>query len=36
MFDFDALNVLIGTPQMLEQGRRYEGFAPARQKGGAA
>lgn len=25
MFDFDALNEIIGTPQMLEQGDRYEG-----------
>ncbi len=25
MFDFGALNRLIGTPAMLEQGRRYEG-----------
>lgn len=24
MFDFDALNRLIGTPEMLERGRRYE------------
>ena len=24
MFDFDALNRLIGTPEMLESGRRYE------------
>jgi len=24
MFDFDALNRLIGTPEMLECGRRYE------------
>jgi 2-methylisocitrate lyase-like PEP mutase family enzyme len=36
MFDFDALNALIGTPQMLEQGHRYESFVPARQKSGAA
>jgi 2-methylisocitrate lyase-like PEP mutase family enzyme len=28
MFDFDALNRLIGTPEMLEEGRRYENFAP--------
>lgn len=26
MFDFGALNRLIGTPQMLEQGRRYESY----------
>jgi len=24
MLDFDALNALIGTPELLEQGRRYE------------
>jgi 2-methylisocitrate lyase-like PEP mutase family enzyme len=33
MFDFGALNTLIGTPQMLEEGRRYASFAPARKKG---
>ena len=27
MFDFDALNRLIGTPEMLERGRRYEATA---------
>jgi 2-methylisocitrate lyase-like PEP mutase family enzyme len=36
MFDFGALNALIGTPQMLEEGRRYASFEPARKKGGAA
>jgi 2-methylisocitrate lyase-like PEP mutase family enzyme len=36
MFDFGALNAMIGTPQMLEEGRRYETFEPARKKGGAA
>jgi 2-methylisocitrate lyase-like PEP mutase family enzyme len=36
MFDFGALNALIGTPQMLEEGRRYATFAPPRNKGGAA
>jgi 2-methylisocitrate lyase-like PEP mutase family enzyme len=36
MFDFGALNAVIGTPQMLEEGRRYARFAPARKKGGAA
>jgi 2-methylisocitrate lyase-like PEP mutase family enzyme len=36
MFDFGALNALIGTPEMLEEGRRYETFEPARKKGGAA
>jgi len=25
MFDFEALNKLIGTPEMLELGRRYSG-----------
>jgi 2-methylisocitrate lyase-like PEP mutase family enzyme len=29
MFDFDALNALIGTPQMMEEGKRYAGDAPA-------
>jgi hypothetical protein len=28
MFDFDALNAIIGTPQMLQLGRSYE-FGPA-------
>lgn len=28
MFDFDALNGLIGTPEMLERGRRYSGNEP--------
>jgi len=27
MFDFDALNSVIGTPEMLERGRRYEASA---------
>ena len=27
MFDFEALNELIGTPEMLARGKRYE--APA-------
>jgi hypothetical protein len=36
MFDFDVLNALIGTPQMLEEGLRYASFEPARRKGGAA
>jgi 2-methylisocitrate lyase-like PEP mutase family enzyme len=35
MLDLGALNALIGTPQMLEQGRRYASFAPARKKGSA-
>jgi 2-methylisocitrate lyase-like PEP mutase family enzyme len=30
MFDFDALNRLIGTPDMLERGRRYAGLAPGK------
>ena len=25
MFDFDALNELIGTPEMLERGKQYAG-----------
>jgi 2-methylisocitrate lyase-like PEP mutase family enzyme len=33
MFDFDALNRLIGTPEMLERGRQYEaGSAPDSKK----
>ena len=28
MFDFDALNRLIGTPEMLERGKRYAGDEP--------
>jgi 2-methylisocitrate lyase-like PEP mutase family enzyme len=28
MFDFDALNSLIGTPEMLERGKRYAGTEP--------
>jgi 2-methylisocitrate lyase-like PEP mutase family enzyme len=28
MFDFDALNRLIGTPEMLERGKRYAGTEP--------
>jgi 2-methylisocitrate lyase-like PEP mutase family enzyme len=36
MFDFDALNTLIGTPHMLEEGRRYESFVPPRKKGSTA
>jgi 2-methylisocitrate lyase-like PEP mutase family enzyme len=28
MFDFDALNGLIGTPEMLERGKTYAGTAP--------
>ncbi|MBV9520952.1 MAG: isocitrate lyase/phosphoenolpyruvate mutase family protein, partial [Hyphomicrobiales bacterium] len=27
MFDFDALNAVVGTPEMLALGRRYEGTA---------
>lgn len=35
MFDFDALNNLIGTPDMLERGKRYASHdaVPARKKG---
>jgi 2-methylisocitrate lyase-like PEP mutase family enzyme len=29
MFDFDALNDVIGTPAMLDLGRRYEGGEPS-------
>jgi 2-methylisocitrate lyase-like PEP mutase family enzyme len=29
MFDFSALNKLIGTPEMLERGKQYAGEAPA-------
>ena len=29
MFDFDALNRLIGTPDMLERGKRYAGDQPS-------
>jgi 2-methylisocitrate lyase-like PEP mutase family enzyme len=32
MFDFDALNALIGTPQMMEEGKRYAGDAPMPRK----
>jgi len=28
MFDFDALNRLIGTPEMLDRGKRYAGHEP--------
>ena len=31
MFDFDALNRLIGTPEMLELGKRYAGEPAARR-----
>ena len=36
MFDFDALNRLIGTPEMLERGKRYAGKSrsPAARRGG--
>jgi 2-methylisocitrate lyase-like PEP mutase family enzyme len=29
MHDFDSLNAVIGTPELLEQGRRYEDMDPA-------
>jgi 2-methylisocitrate lyase-like PEP mutase family enzyme len=32
MFDFDALNRLIGTPEMLERGKRYAGDEPHTMK----
>jgi len=35
MFDFTALNTLIGTPEMLELGRTYEGPASRAQEGPA-
>jgi 2-methylisocitrate lyase-like PEP mutase family enzyme len=28
MLDFDGLNALIGTPELLDQGRRYDGATP--------
>jgi hypothetical protein len=28
MFDFDALNDLIGTPEMLARGKQYETSPP--------
>ena len=34
MFDFDALNRLIGTPEMLELGKRYEAAAAPNGKKG--
>lgn len=35
MFDFDALNALIGTPDMLERGKAYAGFdSPPDRKSG--
>jgi hypothetical protein len=34
MFDFDALNRLIGTPEMLERGKRYEEAAAPNSKRG--
>jgi len=35
MFDFNALNDLIGTPEALERGKRYEGKSPAGKKASA-
>ena len=32
MFDFDALNRMIGTPDMLARGKRYEDAAPDSEK----
>jgi 2-methylisocitrate lyase-like PEP mutase family enzyme len=32
MFDFDALNRLIGTPDMLARGKRYEPATPDKEK----
>jgi 2-methylisocitrate lyase-like PEP mutase family enzyme len=35
MFDFDALNALIGTPEMLERGKAYAGLdTPPDRKSG--
>ena len=31
MLDFDALNKLIGTPEMLALGQRYSGEPPPRR-----
>ena len=31
MFDFEALNAIVGTPEMLARGRQYEGGAPAEE-----
>ena len=36
MFDFNALNSLIGTPDMLERGKRYDGMVPQATESGAA
>ena len=35
MFDFDGLNALIGTPEMLARGQRYEAIdaQPSRTAG---
>jgi 2-methylisocitrate lyase-like PEP mutase family enzyme len=33
MFDFDALNQLIGTPEMLERGKHYAGSGPQPGRG---
>jgi 2-methylisocitrate lyase-like PEP mutase family enzyme len=35
MFDFNALNALIGTPELLELGRNYERFGGSRQEDAA-
>jgi 2-methylisocitrate lyase-like PEP mutase family enzyme len=32
MFDFDELNSLLGTPEMLERGKRYAGTEPQTKK----
>ena len=34
MLDFAALNQLIGTPELLAQGRRYEGFVGSQKPPG--
>ncbi|KAA0594572.1 carboxyvinyl-carboxyphosphonate phosphorylmutase [Azospirillum lipoferum] len=35
MFDFNALNALIGTPEMLALGETYKDFAPAKREDAA-
>jgi 2-methylisocitrate lyase-like PEP mutase family enzyme len=35
MFDFNALNELIGTPEMLALGETYKDFGPAKREDAA-
>ena len=35
MFDFNALNELIGTPEMLALGETYKDFTPAKREDAA-